>query len=76
VLPSYLLHYGGEEMKKHFFKLLLCLGLLLAASVNMPVSAVHEPSASDIKIHVDQVGYLPNYQKVAIVAATPGSNEF
>lgn len=49
----------------------ICLLSMLAIAVTSSVFAA-DPS----KIHVDQVGYLPQYPKVAIVAATQGVNEF
>ncbi|GMA97945.1 glycoside hydrolase family 9 protein [Pelosinus sp. IPA-1] len=63
-------------MKKFFYKMLgfatFTLFVLLTAC---PVFA-DTGNATDGKIHVDQVGYLPDYPKVAIVVATKSSNEF
>lgn len=62
-------------MKKPYYKILLfgILSLLILCTFS-PVSA--NTNIPNNKIHVDQVGYLPEYPKIAIVLADTGTNEF
>lgn len=61
-------------MKKSVF---LKVGLLTLLVIGMALPAFADtPSTQGQKIHVDQVGYLPDYEKTAIVAGAVGSNEF
>ena len=52
-------------MNKKFFGKLCAAGIILASSFAMSITAF----AASESIHVDQVGYLTNYKKVAMVTA-------
>lgn len=66
----------GKIMKKAFYKF-IGVGIFAALVLGMalPIFAAKD-GTTDAKIHVDQVGYLPEYPKVAIVTSINGSNEF
>lgn len=63
-------------MKKVFSKIInLCMFLILMLGMALPIFAAPNTTAGT-RIHVDQVGYLPEYPKVAIVVAGSSTNEF
>ncbi|MBU2703844.1 endoglucanase [Sporomusaceae bacterium BoRhaA] len=64
------------RMKNSFNKMLgFGIVVLLVLCTAFPVFA-NAVNATDAKIHVDQVGYLPEYPKVAIVVAANNTDEF
>ena len=63
-------------MKKRGYKLLgIGIFALLVLVMTSPVFA-DTGSTAVAKIHVDQVGYLPDYPKIAIVVAANSTDEF
>ncbi|SFL35069.1 glycoside hydrolase family 9 protein [Pelosinus propionicus] len=60
---------------KKFLAIIIRVCMLSILIFNMALPAFAAPESST-KIHIDQVGYLPQYPKVAIVVAGKGPKEF
>ena len=66
-----------EKGMKRIISTIIKVGMLSILALNMVLPVLAAPiNMTGARIHVDQVGYLPQYPKVAVVVASKGAKEF
>jgi endoglucanase len=66
-----------EKGMKRIISTIIKVGMLSILALNMVLPVLAAPiNMTGARIHVDQVGYLPQYPKVAVVVAGKGAKEF